>query len=190
MFQDLEVFFYLCKRFVDILKTGEMKGRNSRLQGPAPINIGGTGRKRKVGGKKRMVVDESRMTARQKTGRTGEDLALEYLLQDGYKLLERNWHCRHKEIDLIMAHNDGIHIVEVKTRREPVGVEPEFAVDARKQFLLECAAGAFIRSRGYSEDVHFDIVSIVLSGSGEIVRISFIKDAFFPTGRDRRDMTI
>ena len=35
-------------------------------------------------------------------GRTGENAALEYLLQNGYKLLERNWHCRHKEVDLIV----------------------------------------------------------------------------------------
>ena len=123
-------------------------------------------------------------------GRAGENAALEYLLQNGYKLLERNWHCRHKEVDLIVGNEDGIHIVEVKTRTGPTCLEPERAVNYRKQRNLKAAAGAYLRARKMQADIHFDIVSVILDRERSIRRISFIKDAFFPIENERQSITI
>ena len=33
-------------------------------------------------------------------GRLGEDIALEYLTRKDYRLLQRNWHAGHEEIDI------------------------------------------------------------------------------------------
>lgn len=107
-------------------------------------------------------------------------MALEYLLQSGYRLLERNWRCRHKEVDLIMEGKDGLHIVEVRTRKEPVAMEPELTVDRCKQRNLESAAGAWIRQNGERRQVHFDIMSVVLDSEGKLLRQRFIQDAFLP----------
>lgn len=150
------------------------------MQGPAPVNIGGTGRRRrKRPGSRRAPDSKARCDGgRHETGRTGEDMALEYLLQRGYKLLERNWRCRYKEVDLIMENSDGIHVVEVRTRKEPTAVEPEQTVDRRKQHNLEAAANSYLRSRKTTAPVHFDIVSIVLDGSGKVLRLNHIQDAF------------
>lgn len=150
------------------------------MQGPAPVNIGGTGRRRrKRPGSRRAPDSKARCDGgRHETGRMGEDMALEYLLQRGYKLLERNWRCRYKEVDLIMENSDGIHVVEVRTRKEPTAVEPEQTVDRRKQHNLEAAANSYLRSRKTTAPVHFDIVSIVLDGSGKVLRLNHIQDAF------------
>ena len=150
------------------------------MQGPAPVNIGGTGRRRrKRPGSRRAPDSKARCDGgRHETGRTGEDMALEYLLQRGYKLLERNWRCRYKEVDLIMENSDGIHVVEVRTRKEPTAVEPEQTVDRRKQHNLEAAANSYLRSRKTTAPVHFDIVSIVLDGSGKVLRLNHIQDSF------------
>ena len=155
-------------------------GRRNWMQGPAPVNIGGTGRRRrKRPGSRRAPDSKARCDGgRHETGRTGEDMALEYLLQRGYKLLERNWRCRYKEVDLIMENSDGIHVVEVRTRKEPTAVEPEQTVDRRKQHNLEAAANSYLRSRKTTAPVHFDIVSIVLDGSGKVLRLNHIQDAF------------
>ena len=185
-----------------------------------PVNIGGTGRERKAGrragtqfdgrtghgdtgcghimrGTRRggnaggcTREDDKTASSNVRVGRTGEDAALEYLLQNGYKLLERNWHCRHKEIDLIVEDEDGIHIVEVKTRTEPAYTEPERAVNYRKQRNLKAAAGAYLRARKMQADIHFDIVSVILDRERSIRRISFIKDAFFPIENERQSITI
>lgn len=157
------------------------------MQGPQPINIGGTGRKqvpRKSSagkpGENVRTDSEVRTDGRHKTGKLGEDIALEHLLQMGYKLLERNWHCRHKEVDLIMEGEDGLHIVEVRTRHEPTAVEPEMTVDRHKQRNLEAAAAAWLRMKGEYSQVHFDIVSIVLDCNSKVIRHDLIRDAFIP----------
>ena len=164
--------------------------RRNWMQGPRPINIGGTGRERRErkGGKPETGIRPERdagsgagtADCRHITGRKGEDIALRHLLSAGFRLLERNWRCSHKEIDLIMEHCDGLHIIEVKTRTEPAPVEPEQAVDRQKRRRLETAAGSYIKMTGRCADVHFDIVSVVLDKDGGILRISFMEDAFFP----------
>lgn len=155
-------------------------GRRNWMQGPAPVNIGGTGRRRrKRPGSRRAPDSKARCDGgRHETGRTGEEMALEYLLQRGYKLLDRNWRCRYKEVDLIMKGADGLHIVEVRTRRAPTAVEPEQTVDRWKRRNLEAAANSYLRSAEITDPVHFDIVSIVLDGSGRVLRLSHIPDAF------------
>ena len=166
-------------------------GRRKYMQGPGPVNIGGTGRRCRVYSKKKTgggnegagKVSPLRENGdRHATGTLGEEMALEYLLQRGYKLLERNWRCRYKEVDLIMEWDDGLHIVEVRTRREPAAVAPEHTVGKEKQYNLVAAAGAYIRKTGYSRDVHFDIVSVVLRDLDTEVRLIHIQDAFFPIG--------
>ena len=48
-------------------------------------------------------------------GRLGESLAVGYLLQNNYIILERNWRFQKAEIDIIAAKDAKIIIVEVKT---------------------------------------------------------------------------
>ena len=50
------------------------------------------------------------------TGRNGEAKAVEYLKQQGYEILERNWFMRIGEIDIIARKADVIYFFEVKTR--------------------------------------------------------------------------
>ena len=54
---------------------------------------------------------------RKKLGTWCESLALEYLSAKGYQLLDRNFHSRYGELDLIMKVDDVLIAVEVKTRR-------------------------------------------------------------------------
>lgn len=165
--------------------------RRSRMQGPGPVNIGGTGRKRKWT-RRQPIREETCGTerncqdSRADTGKLGETIALEYLLQMGYKLLERNWRCRHKEIDLIMEGGDGIHIVEVRTRKAPAAIAPELTVDKYKQSNIEAAARSYVRMSGYMKDIHFDIVSVILDSLGNVLRTVYLKDAFLPIGDKRQ----
>ena len=66
---------------------------------------------------------------RQKLGKIGEDLACEYLTGLGQRIIERNWRSGHLEIDIISIDADGIHFVEVKTRRESIQAPPQENVD-------------------------------------------------------------
>jgi len=112
-------------------------------------------------------------------GKKGEDIAVGYLEKKGYKILERNWICGKSEIDIIAKEGKYIVVVEVKARHSNFAGEPETAVTKEKQRALVFAANAYVRKMNYSEEVRFDIVSILVVNGKE--QINHIEDAFYPT---------
>ena len=112
-------------------------------------------------------------------GKLGEDLAVNYLINKGYQILERNWRSGHKEIDIIALDGDTLVAVEVKTRKSNTYGEPDIAVGAMKQKMLIWAADAYVRYKNLDVEVRFDIVSIVITDTGE--HIEHIEDAFIVT---------
>lgn len=122
------------------------------------------------------------MATHNELGALGEQIAVDYLIERGYQIIERNWSNGHKEIDIIAKDGDTIVIVEVKTRRSTYLVEPEIAVDVYKQRNLIWAANSYVNRNQYDNDVRFDIISIVIDRNNE-KRIEHIEDAFYPSVR-------
>ena len=119
---------------------------------------------------------------RQDLGKRGEDVALEYLLQRGMELLERNWRSGHKELDLVMEEEEFIRIVEVRSRNYPAQIDPFESVDMAKRKKIIQAAKGFVaenRSRIKGKEVVFDVVSILFNG--ELFKVEYIREAFAPT---------
>ena len=82
---------------------------------------------------------------RKKTGNWGEARALEYLIIQGYKLVQRNYHCQHGEADLIMLDETGLlTCVEVKTRRSQKFGPAEYSVGKKKLKALAATMNAFL----------------------------------------------
>mgnify|MGYP005873011253 CR=1 FL=1 len=46
------------------------------------------------------------MAQHNETGRKGEELAREYLIGQGYEILDTNWIFNHKEIDIVAKKDD------------------------------------------------------------------------------------
>lgn len=119
---------------------------------------------------------------RKKTGTEGEEIACRYLTEKGHVILKRNWRAGHLEIDLITLADDGIHFVEVKTRRTPVQGRPQDSVNTAKQRNLANAAKRFLSSRNAEKlgdmEVSLDVVSIVISPYE--TEIEYIQQAFIP----------
>ncbi len=119
------------------------------------------------------------MAEHNELGKLGEQLARDFLIAKGYQILEQNWVCGHKEIDIIAMDGKELVIVEVKTRRVTFLVEPEETVDKYKQRFLIWAAEAYIERNNLDVDVRFDIVAIVIDKNNEH-RIDHIENAFYP----------
>jgi len=119
------------------------------------------------------------MAEHNELGRLGEKLALDFLVAKGYQILEQNWVCGHKEIDIIAKDGDELVIVEVKTRRVTYLVDPEETVDVFKQRYLIWAAENYINKNNLDVDVRFDIICIVIDKNNKH-RIEHIEDAFYP----------
>ena len=111
-------------------------------------------------------------------GKLGEELAVQYLVDKGYEILERNWHNIHKEIDIIAKDGKFLVIVEVKTRQSDEYGEPDLAVTKRKQRMLIAAANAYITRKGLDTETRFDIISIFFKDNEPV--IEHIEDAFLP----------
>lgn len=119
------------------------------------------------------------MAEHNEIGALGEKLAREYLIAKGYQIMEQNWACSHKEIDIIARDGDELVIVEVRARKMPVLVDPEETVDRYKQRFLIWAANAYVERKNLDLDVRFDIVAVVIDRNNEY-RIEHTENAFYP----------
>ena len=63
-----------------------------------------------------MVLYFSKMSEHYELGKKGEQLAVDYLTKEGYKIEERNWRFQKAEIDIIASKQETVISVEVKTR--------------------------------------------------------------------------
>lgn len=109
------------------------------------------------------------MSDKIKTGRKGEDLAAEFLKDNGYEIVERNFRFKKSEIDLIAKKADWLLFVEVKTRTSFSYGEPEeFVTLAQANKIFE-AAEEYIFSRDWQGNVRFDVISVKLGLETEVV---------------------
>ncbi len=111
-------------------------------------------------------------------GRNGEDIAAQYLEEHGYTIMDRNWHCGHKDLDLVAVKDKTVVFVEVKTRSGTVFGQPRDAVNMRKIRRLVNSADAYIRFRCIDMDVRFDVISIIVENGK--TSIEHIVEAFLP----------
>ncbi len=111
---------------------------------------------------------EGEGNSRQTLGKRGEDIACDLLRSMGHVILERNWRSGHLEVDIISFDPEGIHFVEVKTRRSNIQAPPQENVDRSKQGRIIRAARGFLRTRKGmpygSHESHFDIMAITFKG--------------------------
>ncbi|GAA4732959.1 YraN family protein [Flavisolibacter ginsenosidimutans] len=94
-------------------------------------------------------------------GKAGERLAEDYLVQNGYSILHRNWRCGgHEEIDLVAMKDNKLHFVEVKYRTSTYGGHPEAAVNRQKIRILLRGVEQFLFIHKQYDDFRLDVLSI------------------------------
>lgn len=110
-------------------------------------------------------------------GQQGEDWATRFLAQEGFRILARNWRCRHLELDIVARESDTIVFVEVKTRTTDYHGEPAMAVTAAKQGKLVRAAQAWLSAhKCWQTPCRFDIIALV--GITPNFRVEHYRHAF------------
>ena len=95
------------------------------------------------------------------TGKTGEDYAVRYLENEGFTVIERNYHITEGEIDIIVQKEELIAFVEVKFSQTGAFGEPETWVTPKKQEKIIKAARSFLASRDISgPEIRFDVIAV------------------------------
>jgi len=105
---------------------------------------------------------------RKKLGAWGESFALDYLVKKGYEFIEKNYHTRFGEIDLIMRKDGQLVAVEVKTRKSNAFGIAEYSINRKKFQAIQSAMFVFVENH---EDVNpewqLDILVIEKNAPGE-----------------------
>jgi putative endonuclease len=112
------------------------------------------------------------------TGKQAEDIAACYISQHGLKIIERNFHCRFGEIDLIGFDKEILVFIEVRYRKNERFLAVIETIDKRKCTKIITTSEYFLNNyRNYgSHCCRYDVIAI----SGELDKpvIEWIKNAF------------
>lgn len=109
---------------------------------------------------------------RKEIGRAGEDIAANYLIQNGFLIVDRNFYSRFGEIDIIASKDSDIIFVEVKLRKNIYYGRGCEAVNYHKQEKIKNTALEFIRAKNIlDKNFRFDVIDIILKPKLEINHI-------------------
>lgn len=116
------------------------------------------------------------MTDKIKRGNEGEEKAASFLIQNGYKILERNYRYKHSEIDLIVQKENWLVFVEVKTRTSHRFGYPEEFVDEKKADKILEGAEQYLFENNWQGNVRYDVIAISIKKG--ITEVNHFEDAF------------
>jgi len=112
-------------------------------------------------------------------GRIGEEIALKYLKDKGYTLLQKNFYCRWGEIDLIFKKDNKIIFVEVKTRVGDKKGKPYEAVNFYKLQDLKRAINFYLLKKNYFYyKLSLEVVSVILNSNLSLKEIRHFPEIF------------
>lgn len=117
------------------------------------------------------------MAEHNKLGKKGEDLAVAYLIKNGYSIVERNYRFNKAEVDIIAKKNDILSVIEVKTRSTSDFGNPQDFVKPKQIKNLVKAINEYVTVNNLDVEVRFDIIAVVKEK--ELYNIEHIEDAFY-----------
>ncbi len=110
-------------------------------------------------------------------GKKGEQLAVDFLLKNGYDIVERNYRFDKAEVDIIAQKSDILAIIEVKTRSTTDFGNPQDFVKPKQIQRLVKAVDEYIITNRLDVEVRFDIIAIVKEDKS--FKIEHLEDAFY-----------
>ena len=121
---------------------------------------------------------------KRKTGDLGEGIAADYLENNGYKIVERNYRKNWGEIDLIAQKENCLIFIEVKTRKKTAGRFlnghfPEENVNWRKQQKIIRTAETYLLEKNYPDKTawQIDVIAVELDILKRRADLKHIKNA-------------
>jgi putative endonuclease len=109
-------------------------------------------------------------------GEQAENIACKYLIQQGLVFIEKNYHCRYGEIDLIMNDKNSLVFVEVRYRKNNSFGGAKASVTYKKQKKLHTTALQYMQRHGHDRPARFDVIAI--TGNDKERRLEWIQNAF------------
>ena len=103
------------------------------------------------------------MYKNQEVGKFGEDVAVKYLKQNGYKILDRNFSCKRGELDIVALQKKQIVFIEIKARTSIEYGLPKEAVTKKKSEHIYKTAEYYLYTRNLEkEDTRIDVIEVYI----------------------------
>jgi putative endonuclease len=99
-------------------------------------------------------------------GEIGENLAREYLEEQGYKIIEQNYKTKYSEIDLVAKKGADLVFVEVRTKVGEDFGTPEDTLNNKKLAKVRYNAISYSAFKKWAGPIKIDAICIVLSAQG------------------------
>jgi len=126
------------------------------------------------------------MSFKSQIGQFGEDKAAEFLAQQGFKILDRNYRKKWGEIDIVAQKDNSVHFVEVKTvTRARTAVpgddyEPEDNIHPWKRKRLRRAIETYLLAKEEEmgdNDWQVDVIAVYLDETSRTAwKIDWLQD--------------
>jgi putative endonuclease len=108
-------------------------------------------------------------TSTRERGQVAEQIAVDHLLRQGYRVVERNFLCKLGEIDIIANQGGELVFVEVRSRKSANSLDPVFSVNRRKQERILKSAQVYLDKRFASPPPsRFDVVLVTLAPTPQV----------------------
>ena len=112
------------------------------------------------------------MSQHNEVGKIGEELAKEFLEEQGYKIIEQNYKTKYAEIDLIGEYKNKLVFVEVRTKIGENFGTPEDTINKQKLWKVLQNAKAYSAFKNWKGFERIDAICIVLKPDRTIERIN------------------
>src|SRR3989344_8940644 len=122
-------------------------------------------------------------------GKLGEDLAVRFLEERGFIVLERNYWKKWGELDIVSEKNDVLHFVEVKSVSQKMNSDeqksvihetsrqPEDAVHPWKVKRLSRTIHSYLAEMGIEENSwQFDIIAVFIDQEKKTARVRYTEN--------------
>ena len=117
-------------------------------------------------------------TEKQNIGKLGEDIAVKYLENRGYSILERNYRKPWGEIDIVALKSRELVFFEVKTQNQRFEWRPEENVTRHKKHQLSRIVATYLKEHKIpeSQDWRIDVLAIKLDFEAKDAQIEHIQN--------------
>ncbi len=106
-------------------------------------------------------------------GEQSEQLACDYLLQQGLQIVDRNFRCKYGELDLIMLDANTLVIIEVRFRKSDKYGGALESITRKKQARIIATTQYYLMKNKLKNSVRFDVITLSNDRN-----INWIKNAF------------
>lgn len=117
------------------------------------------------------------MALHNQLGKKGEQLAVNFLLDKGYEIVDRNYRFDKAEVDIIAKKEQTLAIVEVKTRSTTDFGDPQDFLKPKQIQRIVKAVDEYVLVNKLDVEIRFDIIAIVKEQKG--FSIEHLENAFY-----------